>query len=64
MGGGVDGHSAGAALSFLVIVEGRGQPGVQDGGSPRHQKSSGSGHPGEWVGQLESLLCVRYVLIL
>ena len=55
MGGGVDGHTAGPALTFLVIVEGRGQPGVQNGGSPCHQKSSGSGHPGEWAGQLGSV---------
>ena len=55
MGGGIDGHTAGSALSFLVTVEGRGQPGVQDGVLPRHQRSSGSGHPGVWVGQLGSV---------
>ena len=55
MGGGVDGHTAGSALSFLLTVEGRGQPGVQDGVSPCHQRSSGSDHPGGWAGQLGSV---------
>ena len=46
MGGGIDGHTAGSALTFFVTVEGRGQPGVQDGGSPCHQKSFRSDYPG------------------
>ena len=49
LGGGAYRHTARATLASFAAVEGCGQPGIQDGGSPRHQHRSRAGPQGEFV---------------
>ena len=49
LGGGSYRHTARATLASFATVERCGQPGIQDGGSPRHQHHSRAGPQGEFV---------------